>query len=258
MTSPLTWTRVSNAYRRRAARWFARRPFTIQPGRPIVSFTFDDFPRSALEVGGAVLESHGFVGTFYASLGLSGTRGDCGLHFNTNDLRRLLARGHELGCHTFDHCAAWETWPARFEASVRRNDAALRQAVPGARFRSLSYPISYPQPATKQRISRHFVCCRGGGQTFNCGTVDANYLASYFLEQTRDGVAEIERLLRENESAGGWLIFSTHDIALHPSRFGCPPEFFRQVVKRVAQSGALVLPVFGAWKHLLARASAHP
>jgi peptidoglycan/xylan/chitin deacetylase (PgdA/CDA1 family) len=40
---------------------------------PMISFTFDDFPRSALHVAGRILEDHGIAGTYYVSLGLMGT-----------------------------------------------------------------------------------------------------------------------------------------------------------------------------------------
>ena len=40
--------------------------------RPLISFSFDDFPRSALFTGGALLEQYGVAGTYYASLGLMG------------------------------------------------------------------------------------------------------------------------------------------------------------------------------------------
>ena len=40
---------------RRAARWLGRRPCRIDLESPMISFTFDDFPRSALTNGGAIL-----------------------------------------------------------------------------------------------------------------------------------------------------------------------------------------------------------
>src|SRR2546422_6309977 len=89
--------------------------------RPLVSFTFDDFPRSALRCGGAILKKYGFRGTYYAALGLMGQHAPVGEIFSLQDLRDLLAEGHELGCHTYGHCHSWNTSASAFERSVLEN-----------------------------------------------------------------------------------------------------------------------------------------
>jgi hypothetical protein len=253
MNANALWAHAQAACGRRAAKWFGRRPFVMPEGPAIVSFTFDDFPRSALINGGAILERFGLAGTYYTSLGLADQTTVCGKMFSLEELGHLLCLGHELGCHTFDHYPAWTTPPAEFEASVKRNAAALQKHVPGAKFESHSYPISNPRPETKRRVSRHLGCCRGGGQTFNHGTIDLNYVSGFFLEQSRDDIAAIKRVITDNKAAGGWLIFATHEICDNPSRFGCLPGFFRQVVQLVLDSGADVLPVAKALQVLRGR-----
>ena len=97
---------------------------------PVISFTFDDFPRSALLNGGRILHDRGLAGTYYASLGLMGRTAPTGEIFKREDLEELIRQGHELGCHTFDHCDSWETAPAEFEASILRNrDAGSRAMI---------------------------------------------------------------------------------------------------------------------------------
>lgn len=239
----LTDTRLHRAWQRRAARWFARRRIAVNPQKPIISFTFDDFPRSALEVGGAILESAGKCGTYYTSFGLAGRETPTGKIFDLDDLPRLIARGHEVGCHTYDHCPAWETSSQDFEVSVERNAATLRSLAPSVKYRTLSYPISYPRPDTKRRMSGRFAACRGGGQSFNQGIVDANYLKSFFIEQSRDNLDYVKRMIDANSRQGGWLIFSTHDIADQPTRYGCTPDQFEEIVQYSVAAGADILPV---------------
>jgi peptidoglycan/xylan/chitin deacetylase (PgdA/CDA1 family) len=222
-------------------------------GPALVSFTFDDFPRTALLTGGAILERFHLSGTYYTALGLAGQTTSSGPMFDLDDLPRLLRLGHELGCHTFAHRPAWTTAPAAFEDSVRRNSAVLQQYLPGAQFRTHSYPISHPRPATKQRVGRRFCCCRGGGQTFNRGTIDLNYVAAFFLEQSRDDFSAVQDMITANQAAGGWLIFATHDVAERPTRFGCTPAFFEQVVRSAVYSGAEILSVGRAWDALQTR-----
>lgn len=243
---PFSWTKVQSYYKRNAARLLFRRPLAIRTEVPLISFTFDDFPRSAFLAGGVLLHRYGVAGTYYAALGLLGTEGPSGPLCTLDDLKALVAQGHELGCHTFSHCHSWDTEPASFEKSIIQNRVTLTKLVPGAEFKSLSYPISEPRPLTKRTTARHFICCRGGGQTFNVGTADLNQLSGYFLEKSRDKIQDAKSIIDENRDARGWLIFATHDISQNPSPFGCTPEFFEDVLQYAANSGARILPVVRA------------
>src|SRR5579871_5925643 len=237
------WTKLPKSIQRRAARWFGCRPCRIRLQTPIISFTFDDFPRSALLTGGAILEKHGAVGTYYTSLGLIDKVTSTGKIFAREDLDELVRNEHEIACHTFDHCDSWDTEPADFEASVQRNQKALAELMPTARFSSLSYPLSWPRPQTKRRIAGHYQCARGGGQTFNAEITDLNYLKAFFIEQSRENFDRISDVIDANARARGWLIFATHDVCDSPTRYGCTPALFKQVVKYSAESGAVILPV---------------
>jgi peptidoglycan/xylan/chitin deacetylase (PgdA/CDA1 family) len=237
------WLRIQGRYQRMVSRRLFRRRVTMRNPVPLVSFTFDDFPRSALRVGGAILKGFGLAGTYYTSFGLMGQQAPTGRIFVAEDLRDLVAQGHELGCHTFHHCHSWETKPRTFEASIEENRQALARWVPGAAFKTFSYPIALPGARTKRRVARHFECCRGGGQTHNAGTLDANMLAAYFLEKDGGDVGRVRRMFEVNARDQGWLILATHDVCETPTPYGCAPKFFETVVKLALDSGAKVLPV---------------
>ena len=111
--------------------------------------------------------------------------------------------------------------------------------------KSLSYPISWPRPATKRRIGSFFECARGGGQTFNAGVVDLNHLEAFFIERSRDDFNAIKHIIDANTRATGWLIFATHDVCDSPSRFGCDSALFERIVDYAEKSGAHVLPIGG-------------
>jgi hypothetical protein len=85
--------------------------------------------------------------------------------------------------------------------------------------------------------------------------MDLNQLCAFFLEQSRDCPGVIWDLIERNRVQGGWLIFVTHDVTPRPSRFGCTPEFFEDVVQRSIASGAKVLPVGPALAEASRRAS---
>src|SRR5260221_12457699 len=237
------WTRVAGYYRRRAASVVFRKSLLVQPPQPLISFTFDDFPRSALLAGGAILNRFGLAGTFYASLSLVGKETASGRIFELDDLTTLFEQGHELGCHTYAHCDSWHTHPRTFEDSVVKNRAALKEILPDAEYMSFSYPIEMPQPLTKRRIAPYFLSCRGGGQTLNIGRTDLNQLSAFFLEKSRNDIQVIMDLIDRNRKERGWLVFSTPHISETPTQFGCTPEFFEEVVRYAVSSGAHILPV---------------
>ena len=90
----------------------------------------------------------------------------------------------------------------------------------------------------------------GGGQTFNSGVTDLNYLCAFFLEQSRDTPEAVKDVINQSTRASGWLIFATHDIREDPSPYGCTPEFFEEVVQWSLDSGARILPVAAALRVL--------
>ena len=250
----LVW-KIRYRWRKMLSASFARRPRRWPADRPFVSFTFDDFPRTAALVGGRTLEEHGVRGTFYASFGLMGTDSVEGPLFTADDARELLAKGHEIGCHTHDHLDAWDTPGRAFDDSVVRNAAAAARILPGLVLETLSYPKAQPRPSAKRAAGRHFACSRGGGQALNTGTVDLNALNSCFIDKrNRENAAYFQEIIDRNARLNGWLIFSTHDLGPSPSDFGCRPEFLEDIVGRAAASGAVVLPVRDVYRRVFGEA----
>src|SRR6188768_4580996 len=96
------WRRLPAAGQRRLARWGGRRLCHLRLERPIISFTFDDFPRSALRQAGAILRQHETTGTYYVSIGLMDKETPTGQMFTRDDLNELVEQKHELACHTYD------------------------------------------------------------------------------------------------------------------------------------------------------------
>jgi peptidoglycan/xylan/chitin deacetylase (PgdA/CDA1 family) len=249
--------RIEGRYRRMSARWRSRRVIAFRSEQPLISFTFDDFPRSALLVGGSILNSYQAAGTYYVAMGLMGKETPTGTMFVKEDLEALLRDGHELGCHTFDHCHPWDTSPEQFEASLIANQRALTALFPQAIFHSMSYPFSVPTPRNKSIAGRMFDCCRGRGDFSNAGTADLNFLSSHFLERKLGGPEAALQAIEKNRKECGWLIFSTHDLSADPTPFGWTPEHFEAVVRAAVNSGARILPVVETWKRLFPSCTQH-
>ncbi len=240
------WSRLTGYYQRTVASLAHTKKFSIHPQRPLISFTFDDFPQSAFRNGGAILNRFGVAGTYYAALGLMGKSSPSGTIFSGDDLAVLFQQGHELGCHTFAHCDSWDTPADEFDKSLADNRSALHRLFPDHDFKTFAYPIQVPRPSVKAKTAEHFVSCRGGGQRINVGQIDLNQLSAYFLEKSRDNIQAIKDVIEQNRQACGWLIFATHDVTENPTPFGCTPEFFNEVVEYAVQSGAQIVPVVEA------------
>jgi hypothetical protein len=228
----------------------ARRDLTFQLPQPIISFTFDDFPQNAATVGGRILKDFGVTATYYISIGLMGTTAPTGQIVGHEHLPALLSAGHELGCHTFEHCHAWETDARTFARSLDKNQEEIKKLVPSLVFETMSYPISVPSPGVKREAGKRFAGCRGGGQVFNVGVLDRNHLKAFFLEKTRGRLEPVQTIIDQNRRAKGWLIFATHDIDEHPTPYGCTPAFFAATVERAVKSGAVILPVAEALRRI--------
>mgnify|MGYP000161408061 CR=1 FL=1 len=52
-------TRIRSKWQREASRRLCCRPWVMQNQQPLISFTFDDFPSSALHTAGPILAKHG-------------------------------------------------------------------------------------------------------------------------------------------------------------------------------------------------------
>jgi peptidoglycan/xylan/chitin deacetylase (PgdA/CDA1 family) len=240
-------TKVRRRYGVEAASVLYRRRLHVRTSVPLISFSFDDFPRSALTEGGSILSRYGVLGTYYVAMGLMGKSSHLGPMFQAEDLKELDRLGHELGCHTFEHCHSWDTPPGVYEQAILENQRALNEVLPGALFKTFAYPISWPRLAVKRIAGRHFDCCRAGGRSpINVGTTDLNLLSATFLEQKRDNPNAVKALIDQTVRQRGWLIFATHDVSRTPSRFGCTPDFFEQVVRWAVESRARILPVVQA------------
>jgi peptidoglycan/xylan/chitin deacetylase (PgdA/CDA1 family) len=249
--------RARNKVTRTLASRFARRELRLASDVPLVSFSFDDAPRSALHVGARILQAHGARGTYYLSLGLLGTTSELGPIADRADVERAVANGHELGCHTHDHHDAWTASARTYIESVERNRVALASWLPQQQLRSFAYPKNGATLGVKSSLAARFECCRGGGQTFNAGTADLNLLNACFIDRRASmDLGSLRSLVERNAEQRGWLIFAAHDIGEDSSPFACSPQTLEALLRMSLDTGANVLPVAAACARLRAAAQA--
>jgi peptidoglycan/xylan/chitin deacetylase (PgdA/CDA1 family) len=223
-------------------RTLACRKVSKQLDRPVISFTFDDFPQSAYSTAGQILRSYGLKATYYVAMSLLGTRNEQGNHFTAQDLERIVADGHELGCHTFHHFSCSAHSPQECVQSAQDNQERLQRFLPDYELRHFSFPFGHTTPRVKRALGSRFASCRSVYGGINQGTIDLNLvLANRVYESVP--LSQIERLIAVNSAQCGWLVLYTHDVQDQPSACGCTPNYFEQVVRRAAASGGEILTI---------------
>lgn len=221
------------------------RPITALNQRPMISFTFDDVPESAVSSGASILLARGARGTFYIAGGLCGTSGALYQYLTPEQCIELHRHGHEIGCHTFSHPNLRKlsgTELAREVALNRQFFADLAQ-IPLDNF---AYPSGATSIRRRLQLQSLFSSCRSTVPGINAGTIDLDYLRAVELCHRHTDLRQVQDLIDAVVRANGWLIFLTHDVTDNPTRWGCTPAFLAEVVARALHSPCEIVTVRAA------------
>lgn len=217
--------------------------FRSHLSEPMVSFSFDDVPRSALTEGGRILRERGWTGSYYVAGSLCGRRLDGIDYMDRDDIIAADQEGHEIGCHTFSHLRLRTATSEAIREDLKRNEDFMRAVLPQHKLSSFAYPFGDLDLRSKALLSRKFPICRGIWEGVNQNRIDFAQLKSVSLERRAFDERAIEYWLDRTQAAKGWLIFFTHDISDDPSPYGCFTDAFARVADSVARRGIRVLPV---------------
>jgi peptidoglycan/xylan/chitin deacetylase (PgdA/CDA1 family) len=187
----------------------------------MVSFSFDDVPVSAAVEGAARLEAWGLRGSYFVSMGLAGTAGPMGLNADAGQLRRLMARGHEIACHTYSHLDCGQASGAAAAADVERNLAALTQ-LGAPEPASFAYPYGDVSVGAKMALGSRFGLLRGLHHGLVRQGGDLNQAPAVGVEGP-EGEKTALYWIRRAAHERAWLILYTHDVQPEPSPWGCTP-----------------------------------
>jgi peptidoglycan/xylan/chitin deacetylase (PgdA/CDA1 family) len=223
-----------------------RRLVSIANREPMVSFTFDDFPRTAYSIGGAILERFGARGTYYAACGLMNSSNELGDQFRPRDLDSLLGKGHELASHTYGHTSARAVSCEAFCKEVEKGRRAVEEIV-GTESGNFAYPFGHVTLRTKRALDSKLSTARSIFGGFNGGfdgpEADLNLLRANSLYGGLEAATAAEQLIAENVRRKSWLIFYTHDVRENPSPYGCTPALLEASISCTARSGCRILTV---------------
>jgi len=219
-----------------------RRDACINFSEPVVSFTFDDAPRSAVLNGESILKRYSYSGTYYISIGLMR---NSGFDFDRGDghlLQQIVESGGELACHTFSHLHFFKSNRKEIITDLEKNQEFIERYVPGYKFENFSYPYGEQSSAGRDIIKSRFKSGRSVYKGVNMDKSDLNCLRGVRLYESIN-LEETIGIIDTAIKTGGWIIFYTHDVEPNPSKNGCSPGYFEAVVKYCFEKKLKVLPV---------------
>lgn len=222
--------------------------FRLNNATPMVTFTFDDLPKSAATFGADILESYGARGTFYVSGGLVGLDAPDWITGSADDVVSLYRRGHEVGCHTFSHRRACDLDETSLAAEIARNRTYFHSLDPTMPVESFAYPFGYGSYARKHQLRSEFRTCRSIVPGVNSGEVDLQFLRAMPLIDRQMSRDRIDMAFAEAAHMNGWLIFYSHDVAEPPSLYGCTPDLMTYALETAARRNVPVLTMAEAFR----------
>ena len=225
------------------ARRLPLRSIAMHNQRPLVSFTFDDFPASAHAVGANLIEARGARGTFFACTSQLGSVQEHWTVASAEAVRDLDQRGHEIGLHTHSHRPVFNMGAAEFEADLAANKAVLHRLVPGLARETFAYPFGFASLGRKRQLSRLVRASRSVVPGVNAGRLDPDFIKAVELIDCGLTRNRLDELMDETVARRGWLVFLTHDIAPRPSKFGASPDLMNAALDGAVRRGIDILPM---------------
>ncbi len=203
--------------------------------QPIVSFTFDDVPKTAFENGLPLLEEKGIKATWYISGRYLGQIFDGKRNLSENDVCKLAELGHEIGCHTYGHLSLWKTKEPDLLEDLNKNRKMLESIAGVNKIRSFAYPYGRVGYRTKDVIKGNFYTARGTKDRDNVSRTDLFELSAVSLCNEHLSIDQIRSYLEDAIEEKRWIIFFTHEIEINYGKYGCSPEYFKRVLDLVKE-----------------------
>lgn len=236
---------------RRITQWNAVQPIGKTPTKPIVSFTFDDFPKSAADIGAQIVESGGGRATYYACTSFEGSRTTTGDQFDQSDIEALQNAGHEIGAHTHTHldCAKSSVESARED--IRQNLSRLAD-LGALDIQNFAYPYGETQLALKRALIGKFQTARGVLAGQNTGHSDRMQLRAFELAEDSWTTDRAKNALAAAAEKPSWVVFFTHGVTRSAESYGTTPKDLRELVIMAQDIGADILTIKAAMQRLSA------
>ena len=232
------------------------RPTKCRLKAPLVSFSFDDAPKTAITIGAKMLEDAGAIGTFYLTGSHCGQSFEGIEQYSQSDIIALAQSGHEIACHSFSHSRFRGASEHEIAEDLAQNQKFFAGALknPNFSFDSFAYPYGEFDAKSREFIGERYLNARGVYRGVNYGVLDFANLKTTPLEKRRFSTNYLQNHLKKAIKNNGWIIFFTHDVAEDCSIYGSTPEILTQTIEAVKANDIEIVTVREGAKRLLARA----
>lgn len=241
---------VSAKIKRRLTYWRTAKPIGRIPENGMVSFTFDDFPRSAAEYGAEVLQSNDARGTFYVCTGMLGQSNIMGDMFSAYDLETLGSAGHSIATHTHNHIDCARVNPVTVRNEIKKNQSGLLDLQVGQDLSHFAWPYGETTAENKMEIGDLISTARGILPGINRKGSDLMQLGAFELTPDLWTIKRASGAIERAARKGGWTIIFTHDVQANPSPFGTKPHALQHLVKQSRDAGLEILTIPEAFSRL--------
>ncbi len=225
---------------RRLTQWCTTRKLGRLP-QSMITFSFDDFPKSAADTGADILSAVNAKAIYYACTGFAGRTMPTGQQYDETDIKALVDAGHEIGAHTHTHLDCSVALPNTVMADIDANLDSLKAMGVNAPIKHFAYPYGETNLFLKGMLQHRFDTCRGvlAGQN----STDNDRMQLRAMELTAEDTTK-DRALSAIETAvqrRTWLHIFTHDVRHNPSPYGTTPSALRQIVRMARDSGIVIV-----------------
>lgn len=214
--------------------------------KAIASITFDDFPHSAWRMGGKILAKYNAKATYYAVGEFCGQTIDGLEQFVEKDLHEIVAAGHEIASHTFDHNRVYVHNNEAISRLENENQIFFDKVLIDYPLSNFAYPYGEISPRTKMAYSEIYASSRGIREGINGNWFDLAQLKAIGIEKRHYDKAKIDDLIAKAKEHNGWIIFFTHDIDENPSPYGATPKMLDDTIDSIVKNGIEILTVKAA------------
>jgi len=224
-----------------AARHTAHRWLALGKRQGVVSFSFDDVPASACQLGAEILERYDASASFYVCGGLTDGVEQTQVCHSAEDLKKLVANGHEIGCHTYSHTNCLQASLSQIEVDWQLNKEFFNiNQLPMVGF---AFPFGAYDLPSKIAASSNFSYSRITGGGVQTGRADLNALRAQALYAQSTDADTILDLIQRTAIEGGWLIFYSHEVSVTPGPWGTTPDQLETALRIARQLSCEILSV---------------
>lgn len=232
---------LAGRFHRRRVFWKKTAPIYAPP-KSIITFSFDDFPKSAADTGAEIVESIGAKAIFYACSGLAGRTNRTGEQYVDTDMLALDRAGHEIGAHTHTHLDCARAPTVTVIRNITKNLIQLKNMGLEKPIDHFAYPYGETTVALKTALKDKFITARGIRTGTNAKGADRMQLSAVELKPDPATTAQALAAIEHANTVPSWLHIFTHDIRAIPSPFGTTPQELKKIVKCARDSGIHVAP----------------